>query len=117
MKKGDIILISAILVLAAAVLLLSGRSADGARLVVTVDGELFGSYSLGEDREIRIGSSNICVIRDGEVSMSEADCPDRVCVRSKPIRREGETIVCLPNRVILSITGEDGVDAPDAIAG
>ena len=56
---------------------------------------------------------------DGEVKMTHADCPDQICVHSVPISRYGGTIVCLPNRIILSIEGAEDTkdtDTPDAVA-
>lgn len=45
----------------------------------------------------------ILVIKDGEANMQEADCPNQICVHHSPISHKGETIVCLPNRVIVEI--------------
>ena len=47
----------------------------------------------------------MCVISEGRAHMEEADCPDKSCTRMKEIRFEGESIICLPNRVVLKITG------------
>ncbi|HBE87040.1 MAG TPA: hypothetical protein DDW53_19330, partial [Lachnoclostridium sp.] len=40
-------------------------------------------------------------------SITEASCPDKVCVRTGKIHRSGELIVCLPNRVVITIEGEE----------
>jgi len=37
--------------------------------------------------------------------MQEADCPDQVCVNTRPADREGQSIVCLPNRVVVEVRG------------
>ena len=37
--------------------------------------------------------------------MESADCPDQICVRQKAISKEGESIICLPNKVVVSIVG------------
>lgn len=85
----------------------------GAVVEVTVAGALYGVYPLNEDRtvEIVIGEkkTNTLVIRDGKADMTEADCPDKLCVRHKAISRENETIVCLPNQVVAEVKG--GVSA------
>ncbi len=52
-------------------------------------------------------------IRDGSVRMVESACPDKLCVRSGWISRPGESIVCLPNRVVLEIKASEG--GPDAV--
>lgn len=79
---------------------------EGGRAVVELDGKELGSYPLSEDTEVRIGSElgeNILVIKDGKAYVSSADCPDGICVSHYPISREGETIVCLPHRLVIRI--------------
>lgn len=50
---------------------------------------------------------NTLVIKDGQVSISEADCPEQVCVNTHWITSPGETIVCLPHRLIVEIVPGD----------
>lgn len=109
----DILLVSAIAVSALLILAFfyihdkaAVRQQDK-RLVITADGELVGSYPLDEDRIIEIGDTNVCEIRGGRAYMKSADCPDQSCVHSYPAEREGQVIVCLPNKVILEICGGD----------
>ncbi len=89
----------------------------GAYAEVYVDGKLFGRYPLAENAEISIpnnnNSGNILIILDGAADMVSAGCPDRLCVRQASIERSGEVIVCLPNRLVVEITGgvEEGMDA------
>ena len=119
MKRADIILIAAICLIALLTVPLARalRQKDASSLIITVNGEIFGTYPLDEDRIIRIGDTNVCEIRDGKARMTEADCPDHSCVRSKPIGSGGGSIVCLPNRVILRTAGEEDDEGPDTIAG
>ena len=107
--RNDIILIAAVLLIAAiglsAYLLLSS---EGERAVITLDGEHYADYPLKEDITVTISSkeglgTNILVISDGKAYVSEASCPDLICVKHRPIWREGEAIVCLPNKVVVSI--------------
>lgn len=118
MKKADFLLAGAIVIFALIYGFAAGsRKIDGVPVLqITVDGKEFGIYDLSENREIRIGDTNICEIRDGLVRMTWADCPDHICVRSKAIGSDGGSIVCLPNKTILKITGryEEG---PDTVAG
>lgn len=80
-----------------------------------MDGELYGTYPLTDDRQIEINNTNQLEIVDGKVNVIWADCPDQVCVHHKSISRDGESIICLPNKVVISIVdGEDPVH--DAIA-
>ena len=58
------------------------------------------------------------MIEDGAARMEDADCPDQICVRQGKIRAQGETIICLPNRVVVRITGTGEPDGEevDAVA-
>lgn len=107
MKKNDFILALLILFIAVIGILLYiqfGKEEAGL-VTITVDGQLYGTYSLKENREIRINDTNTVVIRNGVVDMIWANCPDQVCVEHQMISKNKETIVCLPNRVIVEIVG------------
>lgn len=118
LNKKDVVLL--LLLVGAAAALLAwfwfGHQEKGAMVEVTVDGELYGTYPLNENREIPITSQtsrngkeavNYLVISDGSADMVRADCPDKLCVRQAAISHVGETIICLPNRVVVTITGEE----------
>ena len=112
-KKHDLFLVLA--VLAAAALLFAGRklffSSSPAAVTVSVDGTELMTLDLNQDGEQVIespgGGTNRLVIKDGTVHMEEASCPDKVCIKQGPISETGQSIVCLPNRVIVTITGTD----------
>lgn len=118
MKKNDVIVIAIIVVIALAVFagvnFFGEQNTKDARAVVTIDGAEYGSYSLSEDKKIKItsehGSYNILVIEDGVASMEEASCPDKICVRHKPVDKTGETLVCLPNKVVVEIKNGEEAD-------
>lgn len=82
---------------------------DGSQVVITRDGEFCGTYSLSQDREIEITDedgkvTNTLVIQNGKAKMMEADCRDQLCVHQKAISLQNENIVCLPNRVVVTVT-------------
>lgn len=109
-RNDRIFLMAAGLVVAAGLLfyLFAGRD-DGGFAEITVDGELYGTYDLSKDQtvEIVIGETvtNILQIKDHQADMIEADCPDQICVHQRPIDANGETIVCLPNKIVVEIKG------------
>ena len=119
-KKADILLLLFWGLLALGLFLFSlygiQKGSSGGRLTVIFDNEVYGEYDLNEDQTIVINEGNTCEIRDGRVRMTGADCPDKVCVRSRAISRAGESIVCLPNHVILKITAGSDNDGIDTIA-
>lgn len=115
-RRWDLALIF-VLLLAAALLYLAVRSGEaGGWAVVTVDGAEVGRYRLTEDRTVVIGEDdyNILEISGGGAAVTEANCGDHTCVRMGRISRAGETIVCLPHRLVVEIVG--GEAAADAVA-
>lgn len=111
LRKMDWILILIVAVIAIAGFVFYGNLSkqESGTVVVEVDGEIFGEYSLYENHEVFINDTNILIIENGEANMYEANCPDQICVKHKAISKNGETIVCLPNKVVVTITeAEDG---------
>lgn len=100
-------------------LLLSGISlafilffrTPGDQVLVEVDGAVWGRYDLQEDITVRIetedGGYNVLQIADGYACVTEASCPDKLCVHQHKIRHSDESIICLPNRVVVSIIQEE----------
>ncbi|MBR6555914.1 MAG: NusG domain II-containing protein [Clostridia bacterium] len=113
MKRGDLIIIVAALVLG--LLLLFLPATPGASLTVISDGGAVGTYPLSQDLELTVGGNTV-VISDGAVYMKAADCPGGDCLSARKISRAGESIVCLPNRLVLRIDGKPE-DGPDAMTG
>jgi hypothetical protein len=119
LRKTDIILILVLAFIPCVMMVfnLIPHDESRARLEISKDGNILGTYSLAEDRVIEIGDGNTCRIEGGEVFMSYADCPDQICVNSAHIDAHGGSIVCLPNKVILKIvSAESAADRPDVIA-
>lgn len=108
MKKGDIYLF--IIIVVACVTFISVRyfmSASGDVAIVYVDSKVYGTYPLDEDITVDIVGSlgkNTLVIQDGKADIVSATCPDGLCVDQHRISREGEEIICLPNRVVVHIS-------------
>ena len=110
-NKYDIILIVSVLL--AAILLfavISFGTKKGGYAVVTVDGETFGEFSLEKDCEIRIGNEengNTLVIKNGSAKIEHATCPDKLCERQGAIRYDKQTIVCLPNKTVVTVKSDN----------
>ena len=111
----DIIIIAALLTLSLSVLLIINLTRkDGATVTVTVDGVTVAEYPLAKDGVYTLnGGSNILTIENGTAHMSYSSCPDHICENKGKIKYVGQTIVCLPNKLTVTVTGEaedDGVD-------
>lgn len=111
-KKKDIILLFIILFIAlAGLLIFKLTQKDGSMVVVTVDGVVYREYPLNKDISVDIqgvkGGTNHLVIKDGYAAITEASCPDKICVKSRKINKTGESIICLPNKVVVKIKGKN----------
>ena len=120
--RNDVIFIAALLLIVSLCgLCFYFFRGEGDKVVVTVDGKEFGTYSLAEDVrvEIRTGAKNaelnVLVIKDGQAYVETATCPDGICAGHKPISREGESIVCLPHKVVITVYVTEEKDAPDIV--
>lgn len=96
----------AVALLCMGVLSLTGKS--GSLVRVTVQGEKEEIYDLSKDQTVDISYedpsfSNQMIIDDGKVYIKEANCSDKICVNHKPISKSGETIVCLPHKLVIEI--------------
>ena len=115
-KKRDLILVGVILVIAlAGLLLVRQQKKDGAVVVVSIDGQEVGRYALDKDMEMDVNQNsydyhNHFVIENGTAFMTEADCPDGLCMAFEPISCNNEMIVCLPHRLVLTIEGGEDAD-------
>lgn len=107
MKKNDFILIVIIFIVAILgfVFYSNYGGNNAASIVVTVDGKIYGTYSLKKEQKIKINDTNYLIIEDGQADMIKANCPDKICVEQKPISKKKESIICLPNKVIVEVLG------------
>ena len=114
-RRADLIVIASLLLLALALYLILGAVRTvGGEVVVRVDGVETERHALTADGTYPLnGGSNILVIGEGQAWLSEANCPDLLCVRQGKIRYTGQSIICLPNRLTVTVEGgeSDGVDA------
>lgn len=72
---------------------------------------LIGSYSLNNNgkHEIKFGDHiNYITIENGTVFMEGANCPDKLCVKQGKITNSGESIICLPHKIVVKIVAKEG---------
>lgn len=107
-------LIATLIIVCAAVFLIINFvvKKDGITAAVKVDGNIVYMLPLDKNASVIVegyqGGSNTVVIEDGTVYMKDADCPDKLCEKTGKISKNGETIVCLPHRVVVEIQGGEG---------
>ncbi len=122
-SKSDCIILAMLFIigLLASFLIYMPSNSSGEFVEIRINGNVTQHYSLSEDRTETIrteyGTNTFC-IKDGTVSMEHADCHDQICVTTNGISRAGQTIVCLPHKVVLAVTTEEPWQSGyDAIVG
>lgn len=80
--------------------------AEGAGVSVCVDGVEIARYSLSVEGTYPLnGGSNILLIENGTARVTEANCPDALCVHQGEVHYTGQCITCLPNRLTVTVYG------------
>lgn len=121
MKRNDIILGTVALIVALILLAFTKfRKVDGQQIEINIAGELYATKDIRTDEIVEIKDAsgeiiNVIEIKGGQAYMKSASCPDALCIKQGHIHMTKETIVCLPNKVIVKVIGEGG-EQIDAIA-
>lgn len=116
LKKRDIILIVSLLIVGIIALVIWHfvYSVDGKYVSIEQRDNLIGIYPLNVDKEIEIEHRgevvNKIIIEDGYCYMEEAECPDHLCIKQGKVNKSGQTIVCLPNRVVVTVVDSNNSD-------
>lgn len=115
--KNDIILLVILLSLIFFLFILPylRNSKQGRKEVVIIQaGEETGRYNLSENRTLTVKgleqSYNLLLLSEGSVRVTDADCPDQLCIRQKSINRDGESIICLPHQLVILINSPEESD-------
>ena len=108
MTRNDLILTAGLMILSLVPCLLS-LVPEKNFAVVKVDGIVVRELDLTEEKifAVEAGSGkNILEVKGGAVRVVEADCPDKICVRRGAIKNLGETIACVPHKILIEVVGE-----------
>ena len=111
--RRDFLLIAAVILAAAAAVFffqVKNRTSGTVYAIVEQDSK---ESEPGEYRISDGDSYNVIEITEGGVRMKEADCPDQICVSRGLIQKSGQSIVCLPHRLVIRLeqVGDQGLDA------
>lgn len=85
-------------------------SDDTGKLIqISVDGEIYGKYEFKDktlEIETEYGKNTVMIDRNC-VWIEDANCPDKLDVKAGKIDKTGQMLVCLPNRLMIEIVGEN----------
>lgn len=119
LKSLDIVVIVVIIIItlssSAVPFINSHKSVSSKYVEIQVKGKLYKKLPLDNNRSEKITiktdlGENIIDISNGKVKISDADCPDKICIKDGSISSPGSILVCLPHKVVVQIKGEN-VDA------
>ena len=121
-RKNDIYLVLVFLLAFLFILLFINLSKEKGTLVrVSVDGQVTAAYPLDEDLDVVIdgydGGTNRLVIDSGQAYLKDTSCPDHLCEKMGRISQVGQSIICLPNRVVVEVAGDGSSSEYDAVVG
>ncbi len=105
-KKADIILAVALVLLSAVFITATAFASEGKTVVIKVNNEIVVEMPIDNDAVKQIENDygkNTVVIESGKVRVEDADCPDGYCEKHVAISDVGETIACLPHRLVVEI--------------
>ncbi|MDD2371418.1 MAG: NusG domain II-containing protein [Firmicutes bacterium] len=115
-NKKEILIVIGLLILALTSYLFINNQNPGAKVKIEVNQRLYGTYDLNKTQEIlvRDNGGNILLrslIINGKIHVISSTCKDKICVHQGEISLSGQTIVCLPNKVVITIINDaDKID-------
>ncbi len=117
--KNDIILIVIIIALSAmAFILINSFSSSGNEVIIEQNLKQTAVLNINKNQEYNLydNNGNICntvLIKDGTVSMKYANCKDKICVNHNKISKNNESIICLPNKVVVTVVSDKNNDVDE----
>lgn len=113
--KADVIAVGCVLLVAVLFFcILYFKDSADAKVVIMQEGNTLGEYPIFEDRTISVsndaGEFNLILISNSEVRVCDADCPDKLCIKQKSISKGGESIICLPHKLVVQIMSKEESD-------
>lgn len=119
-KRYDLLLIGAVLVIALIMFIVyKFNQIDGSKVEVVVNDKVVETFNLNQDvkKEIKTENGiNILEIKNSVAKITHANCPDKLCVYQKAISKSGESIICIPHKLIIKIVGNSKNSDLDSIA-
>lgn len=86
------------------------RNGEADTVVIYVDGKIEKKLDLNKNQEYKVNVDNgynIIRIKDKKVRIKESDCSNQTCVNMGTISKDGQTLICLPHKVEVTIVSDD----------
>ncbi len=113
-KKGDILIVAAVVIIAGLFMLWQSLNKDNLTAIITVNGETVETVNLSAKEEAVIIPDTEPKVRivaeNGKIFFESAECEDKLCVSCGKLEKKGDTAVCLPSKTVITVAGSD-VDA------
>lgn len=121
LKKADVILILAIVIICGIFFISKQMSSTPVEAVIYKDGteiERINLSSVKESYEYDLGCTPkaVLTVSKGSICYSYAECHDKLCVNTGKLTKVGDTAACLPSKTLIVLEGVKSSDAPDVIA-
>lgn len=122
LKPGDLIIIPLLILLSFTPLVIFGLQQHAQKdtavtyqAVLKVDGKEIKTFNLTEGKKkytykytAKNGDYNLIEVDGSRIHVAKADCKDQLCVRQGWIEKAGQTIVCLPHKLVIEVQASDG---------
>jgi len=117
--KNDILLIVVIILIIGTGFLMKNFSSSDIVAEVYYNGKIVETVNLTEKEEKRIVTGEnedvVIVAEDGKICFEKSDCPDKVCIKSGELHKNGDFASCLPEKVVVKVSGAKEKNEPDVI--
>lgn len=104
--KYDLMVIICI-ILSVVVLLIVRPHTSSDYVLITKNKHEYGRYDLRIDQKIPIDDQNTLQIKNHKIKMIQATCPDKLCIKQGAISKKGQSIICLPHKLIIEVISGD----------
>ncbi len=120
-SKNDILLLTILFVLCLGLLIVFRHGNDKKTATIYFNNDIVETVNLSENTEkkiIKTGSEGKCIIccENNEIYFLSSDCPDKLCVKSKHLSKNGDFAACLPQKVVITVSSKHKNDSPDIIS-
>ena len=109
LTRADLLLILVLFAVCGGFFLCRKLSGPGMTVRISVENQVIRELPLNKDTAFTVTNdygTNTVIIEAGTVYVTDADCPDKICEDMGKISKPGETIICLPHKLIIEVSDE-----------